>query len=208
MDIYQFHTWSTRFNSQDEWFEAIQQLKTEGKIRASGVSVPDTTPHYVIGALVEGKIDSVQLIYNIFEQFSAWNTLKVCKAHGIGVIVRVPFDEGALTGKYSNDTIFPDGDVRQHYFRGNNLKTVVKKVNEIKKYKDNNHPKLSMADLALRFCLSNDAVSTVIPGIRNIRQAEMNIAVSDGNSFNKNEMDQLAQFAWRKDFWNEEVELQ
>ncbi len=205
VDVYQFHTWSMRFNDQVEWFEAFEKLKNDGKIRASGASVPDIDPYFIDGALAEGKIDSIQLIYNLFEQFPAWNTLKVCKANNIGVIVRVPFDEGALTGKYNTDTTFPEGDVRQHYFRGNNLKAVVDRVNEIKKYKDEKHPTFSMAELALKFCLSNDAVSTVIPGTRNIKQAEMNTSVSDGKYFSKNEIKELEQFAWRKDFWNEEV---
>jgi aryl-alcohol dehydrogenase-like predicted oxidoreductase len=204
VDIYQFHTWSTKFNVQDEWFEALEQLKKEGKIRASGVSVPDTTPHYAIGALVEGKIDTIQLIYNIFEQTPAWNTLKVCKANDIGVIVRVPFDEGALTGKYTSDTSFEDGDIRKHYFRGRNLTNVVLRVDELKKYKSRNYPSLSMPEFALKFCLSNNAVSTVIPGIRNVLQAESNTSVCDGEYFSKTEIENLDQFAWRKDFWNEE----
>ena len=206
LDIYQFHTWSAKFNSQDEWYETFEELKQQGKIRASGVSVPDYTPDYVIGALVDGRIDSIQLIYNIFEQFPAWNILKVCKANNVGVIVRVPFDEGALTGKYSNETVFPEGDIRQHYFRGNNLKKVVKKITEIEYYKNETFNKLSMAELALKFCLSNNAVSTVIPGMRNMKQAEMNIAVSNGNYFSRDELDKLEQFAWRKDYWNEEIE--
>lgn len=205
VDVYQFHTWSMRFNDQVDWFETFEILKKDGKIRASGASVPDIDPYFIDGALAEGKIDSIQLIYNLFEQFLAWNTLKVCKAHNIGVIVRVPFDEGALTGKYNLDTTFPDGDVRQHYFRGMNLKAVIEKVNEIKKYKDEKHPDLSMADFALKFCLSNDTVSTVIPGIRNIKQAEMNTSVSDGLYLSKEELEELTKFAWRKDFWNEEV---
>ena len=206
VDIYQFHTWSMRFNDQEEWFEAFEQLKKDGKIRASGASVPDIDPYFIDGALVEGKIDSIQLIYNLFEQFPAWNTLKVCKANNIGVIVRVPFDEGALTGKYNFETTFPDGDVRQHYFRGNNLKAVIVRVNEIKNYKDDKHPNLSMADFALKFCLSNNTVSTVIPGIRNTKQAELNTLVSDGNYFDNVEMKELEQFTWRKDYWNEEIE--
>lgn len=208
IDVYQFHTWSMRFNSQEEWFETLEKLKKDGKIRASGASVPDIDPYFIDGALADGKIDSIQLIYNLFEQFPAWNTLKVCKAHNIGVIVRVPFDEGALTGKYNSDTTFPDGDVRSHYFRGSNLKAVVKKVDKIKKYKDEKYPNLTMADFALKFCLSNDAVSTVIPGIRNMKQAELNTSVSDGEYFSKNEMKELEKFAWSKDFWNEEIELQ
>lgn len=207
VDVYQFHTWSMRFNDQVEWVEAFEKLKKDGKIRASGASVPDIDPYFIDGALAEGKIDSIQLVYNLFEQSPAWNTLKVCKAHNIGVIVRVPFDEGALTGKYNYDTTFPEGDVRQHYFRGNNLKAVVDKVMEIQKYKDEKHLELSMADFALKFCLSNDAVSTAIPGIRNIKQAEMNTSVSDDSYLSKEELKELTKFAWRKDFWNEEVEL-
>lgn len=207
VDIYQFHTWSAKFNIHDEWFEALELLKQQGKIRASGVSVPDTAPHYVIGSLVEGRIDSIQLIYNLFEQFPAWNTLKVCKAHDIGVIIRVPFDEGALTGKYNYNTNFDPDDVRKHYFRGKNLVTVVDKVNLIREYKNKYFPNLTMAQLALKFCLSNDVVSTVIPGIRSIKQAEQNTSVSDGKYFNEEDLLGLEQFAWRKDFWNEEIKL-
>ena len=85
------------------------------------------------------------------------------------------------------------------------MKAVVDRTKEIKKYNDEKYPELSMADFALKFCLSNEAVSTVIPGIRNIDQAEMNTSVSDGNYFSKEEMKELERFAWRKDFWNEEV---
>ncbi|MCF8240333.1 MAG: aldo/keto reductase [Melioribacteraceae bacterium] len=205
IDVYQLHTWSAKFNINDELFETFEKLKNDGKIRASGASVPDTAPHYIIGALVDGKIDSIQLIYNLFEQFPAWNTLKVCKDYDIGVIVRVPFDEGALTGKYDENTIFSEGDIRNHYFRGNNLKIVSEKVNEIVKFKAEKFPELSMADFALKFCLSNNTVSTVIPGIRNIHQAEMNTSVSDGKYFTSDELKELSKFAWRKDFWNEEV---
>lgn len=207
IDIYQFHTWSTKFNIQDEWFTALEKLKQEGKIRASGISVPDTTPHYALGTLVEGRIDTIQLIYNLFEQEPGWNTLKVCKAHNIGVIARVPFDEGSLTGKFSDDTKFNDGDVRQHYFRGNNLRAAVKKVDELKEFKDQFFPKLSMVEFALKFCLSNDSVSTVIPGIRNKIQAELNTSVSDGVYFNSKELKNIEKFAWQKDFWNEEIEV-
>lgn len=207
IDVYQFHTWSTKFNIQDDWFEALENLKQQGKIRASGISVPDITPHYAIGAIVDGRVDSIQLIYNLFEQTPAWNTMKVCKAHEIGVIVRVPFDEGSLTGKFNYDTKFEFGDVRNHYFRGKNLQAVVKKVNAIKSYKEFNFPRLSMAELALKFCLSNEIVSTVIPGIRNIKQAELNTNVSDGKYFNKEDLLGLSQFSWQKDFWNKEIEL-
>ena len=206
VDIYQFHTWASAFNIRDEWFEAMSKLKQQGKIRAIGVSVHDTTPDSVLASLVNDTVDSVQVIYNIFEQYPEFNLLPIAEKTGTGIIVRVPFDEGSLTGKFRTDTTFPEGDVRKHYFRGNNLPTVIHKVKEIEDFKNKKgHTAWSMPDYALRFCLSHSSVSTVIPGIRNINQAEMNTAVSDGILLDKNELEELKQFYWRKDFWHEEV---
>ncbi|MBN1300169.1 MAG: aldo/keto reductase [Melioribacteraceae bacterium] len=204
IDVYQFHTWSVNFNNEDEWFEAVEELKKAGKIRAFGVSVPDTTPDIIISSIINGRIDSVQLIFNLFEQYPKWNILPVCGKYGTAVIVRVPFDEGALTGKYTPETKFPDGDVRNHYFRGNNLKKVIERVDNIKKYFSLKYSGQEIADSALRFCLSEDNVSTVIPGIRNIRQAELNTSVSDGKLFAPEEMKDMEKFYWRKNFWFEE----
>ncbi len=209
LDIYQFHTWASAFNICDEWFEAMNKLKQQGKIRAIGVSVHDTTPDSVLASLVNGRVDSVQVIYNIFEQYPQFNLLPIAEKMGTGIIVRVPFDEGSLTGKFTTEATFKEGDVRGHYFRGNNLKAVVKRVKEIEKFKDSmGHSKWSMAEYALRFCLSHSAVSTVIPGIRNVNQAELNCAVGDGNWLDKNEIEELKKFYWRKDFWNEEVSIE
>ncbi|MEW6652543.1 MAG: aldo/keto reductase [Bacteroidota bacterium] len=205
VDIYQFHTWAARFNVQDEWFEAIQKLKEEGKIRAAGVSVPDSTPDNVIGALAKGKIDSVQVIYNLFEQYPNWNLFPICHKLGIGVVVRVPFDEGSLTGKFNAETKFHETDIRRFYFRGKNLQVTLEKVEEIKKYLNGKSIQVCLPEFALRFCLSSSAVSTVIPGIRNIAQAEMNTAVSDGILLDKSELHDLEKFAWRRNFWVEEI---
>jgi aryl-alcohol dehydrogenase-like predicted oxidoreductase len=207
LDVYQFHTWASGFNIRNEWFEAMFKLKEQGKIRAIGVSVHDTTPDSVIGSLAMKRVDAVQVIYNIFEQYPEHNLFPVCRAMDAAVIVRVPFDEGALTGKFTEDTTFPEGDVRRHYFRGSNLKSVIKKVNEIKEVKNIHYSEMSLAEYALKFTLSNPAVSTVIPGIRNVSQAELNTAASNGNILSISEKEELKKFYWRKDFWREEIEL-
>jgi aryl-alcohol dehydrogenase-like predicted oxidoreductase len=206
IDVYQFHTWSSSFNIEGEWVEAMAKLKEQGKIRAVGVSVPDTRPESVAGALALGTVQAVQVIYNIFEQFPKWDLFPVAKHLGAGIIVRVPFDEGALTGKFTASTRFPDRDVRGHYFRGRNLPAVVQRVKEIERFKNGLHPEMSLAEYALRFCLSHAAVGTVIPGIRTAAQADMNVAASDGNLLSPDELRSLEQFAWRKDFWSEEVQ--
>lgn len=207
IDVYQFHTWAHAFNLRNEWYEAMLKLKQQGKIRAIGVSVHDTTPDSVIGALALDKVDSVQVIYNIFEQYPGFNLFPVSKKLKKAIIIRVPFDEGALTGKFTINTTFAEGDVRRHYFRGNNLIATVNKVDEIKSFKDKKHSEMQMAEYALRFCLSNPSVSTVIPGIRNCVQAELNSAASDGKIFSDEELKELEKFYWRKDLWNEEIEI-
>ena len=205
LDVYQFHTWVPAFNLRDEHFEAMNRLKEQGKIRSVGVSVPDTTPENVIGALARGAVDAVQVIYNLFEQFPRRNLFPVAERLGTAIIVRVPFDEGALTGKYTLETTFPEGDVRRHYFRGGNLPAVAKRVEAIHAIKDRRHPEMPMAEYALRFALSHDAVSTVIPGMRTPRQVEMNTAAGDGAYLTRDELSELDAVAWRKDFWAHDV---
>ncbi len=206
LDVYQFHTWLAPFNVRDEHFEAIHRLKEQGKVRAFGVSVPDTEPENVIGAIARGEVDSVQVIYNLFEQVPRWNLFPVTERLDAAVIVRVPFDEGALTGKFTTETTFPRGDVRRHYFRGGNLEAVVDRVDAIREIKDRRHPEMPMAEYALRFALSHRAVSTVIPGMRNPEQAKMNAATGDGAWLDEEELRELEAVAWRKDFWHEEFE--
>jgi len=205
IDVLQFHTWVSGFNVQDEWFEAVTRLKEQGKIKAFGASVPDRTPDNIIGSIVQGRIDSVQVIYNIFEQYPSFNLFPVCEKFNTAVIIRVPFDEGALTGKYNLNTKFAKGDVRNHYFRNNNLKSVVERVKRIDDSRSEEYKNLSMAEYALRFCLSHPAVSTVIPGIRSVLQAEANVRAGDGIGLSGKELQKLSQHFWRKDFWSEEV---
>ncbi len=205
IDVYQFHTWATAFNVNDEWYGAMMRLKQEGKIRAIGVSVPDTTPDDVIGALALGKVDAVQVIYNIFEQYPGWNLFPVCRKLGTAVIVRVPFDEGALTGRFTESTTFPEGDVRRQYFRGSNLRAVVRRVERVRTFACERHPGMPLPEFALRFCLSHEAVSTVIPGIRTVAQAEANVKAGDGRTLAEQELRDIEKFAWRKDFWHNEV---
>ena len=208
VDIYQFHTWASSFNLNDEVLGAMERLREAGKIRAAGVSVPDTTPDNVIGALAMDRVRSVQVIYNLFDQYPTRNLFPAAERFGAGIIVRVPFDEGALTGKFTAKTTFPESDVRRHYFRGRNLTAVIDRVAEIEAFKNRRHPEMPMAEYALRFALSHSAVHTVIPGMRNVHQVEMNVAAGDGNALDSEELAELRRFAWRKDFWNEEVDHQ
>jgi len=205
LDLYQLHTWTRAFNETDEWFEAMSRLKEQGKIRAIGISVSNAQPEDVIGTIERGRIDAIQVVYNIFEQLPAERLLPLCQEQDVAVIARVPFDEGSLTGKFTKETTFPEGDFRKFYFRGRNLEVVVDRVEEVRAFKNLRHPEMSMPEYALRYCLSHRAVSTVIPGIRSVAQAEMNSAPSDGQLLDEEELAEMKRFAWHRDLWHEEV---
>ena len=147
----------------------------------------------------EGYLDVVQVIYNIFEQQPAAELLPVAQKEGVGIVVRVAFDEGALTGKYTKEHQFPEDDFRSKYFAGDRLERAVERVNKIKEdIKDSNY---SMPEAALKFTLTHPAVSTVIPGIRNVQQAEANAKVSDLPEMTPELIEKLKLHMWRRQFW-------
>ena len=183
----------------DEWWEAIQKLKEEGKIRFFGVSINDHEPWNAIELIKTGRVDTVQVIYNIFDQSPEDELFPICMQYNIGVIVRVPFDEGSLTGKITPETKFPDGDWRNRYFRDDRKQQVWERVKKLEKLLGNEAQTLS--ELALRFCLSHEAVSTVIPGMRKVQHVEENVKVSDGRKLSQKMLFELRKHRWVRNFY-------
>src|SRR5206468_2459801 len=122
-------------------------------------------------------LDNVQVDYNVFEQEPEAEFFPAAKQNNVGVIVRVAFDESVLTGKLTPQSKFAEGDFRNNYFAGDRLERAVTRTEKVKQTIGSAEPNLATA--ALKFALKPDAVSTVIPGIRNIQQAEANMGVSD-----------------------------
>jgi len=199
IDILQLHTWTRAWNKNPLPLITLNKLKEEGKIRFIGVSTPEDDQNCVIDLMRQGYIDTVQVIYNIFEQEAAAELLPEAIKNDVGIIVRVVFDEGVLTGKYRADSTFPEGDFRNYYFAGDRLERAVKRVERIKEAIEGLN--LTMAEVALKFGLSHDAVSTIIAGIRNVQQAEMNCAVSDLPDLSEDLLINMRKHAWRRGFW-------
>ena len=195
IDLYQFHNWTSSFNIVDELYDAMDKLKRDGKIRAVGVSVPDDDQDSAIGAIVDNKIDAVQLLYNIFEQTPQYNLLPVCEKFNIGVINRVPLFEGALTGKFKKNTRFHRNDWRGKLFGGKNMGIILNYIEKLESLKNEYYPALSLAQYALRFCLSHPAVSTVIPGMRKPEQVLENIQAINKGVCSEKELRELCSFA-------------
>ncbi len=193
IDLQQFHVWEDAWSNQDDWKRAIEKLKTEGKIKHIGISVNRWEPNNVLETLKTGLIDSVQVIYNIFDQAPEEKLFPLCRKLDIGVIARVPFDEGTLTGTLTKDTTFPKDDWRSTYFVPENLNASVDRAEELKPLVPS---RMSMAQMALRFILCNDDVHTIIPGMRKVRNVEANIATSDGKKLSASLLEELKGHRW------------
>ena len=200
IDVLQLHTWTRAWNRNPRPFEILRKLQAEGKIRAIGVSTPEQDQNSVIDLMRGGWIDSVQVIYNIFEQEPAAELLPVAQEMNVGIIVRVVFDEGSLTGKFTPETRFAPDDFRNNYFAGDRLERSVRRAETLKvEIADTG---LTLAQVALKFALMHPAVSTVIPGIRNVAQAEANTAASEIAPLSDAVMLKLREHNWQRGFWN------
>jgi aryl-alcohol dehydrogenase-like predicted oxidoreductase len=200
IDVQQFHVWSDEWIDDSEWSDAIGKLKSEGKIRHFGVSINDHEPENALKLAASGKVDTFQVIYNIFDQSPEEKLFPYCLAHKIGIIVRVPLDEGSLTGSVTPDSTFPEGDFRARYFRDDRRQQVTDRVSQLRPFLG---PEASsLAELALRFVITNPAVSTVIPGMRTVRNVEGNCKISDGRLLSEKMIRELRKHRWDRNFYH------
>jgi len=199
IDVQQFHVWSDEWVGWGDWLEAVEGLKSEGKIRFFGVSINDHQPANAVRLIETGVVDTVQVIYNVFDQSPEDELFPACQEHGVGVIVRVPFDEGALTGRITPEITFDEGDFRNHYFRGNRKEQVYERVRAI--VSELGVTEDEVAEVALRCVLSHPAVSTVIPGMRSVRNVERNMAVADGKGLPGDQAQRLKAHRWDRNFY-------
>jgi aryl-alcohol dehydrogenase-like predicted oxidoreductase len=199
LDLLQLHTWTRAWNRNPTPFKVLRELQREGRIGLIGVSTPEHDQNSVIELMRGGWVDSVQVIYNIFEQEPAAELLDVARECGVGIIVRVAFDEGALTGKFTMNTKFGTDDFRHNYFAGDRLSRSVARAEKVRR--DLAGSEFTLAEAALKFVLAHPAVSTVIPGIRNVAQAEANCGVSDLPALPADLLKKLHRHNWRRGFW-------
>lgn len=193
IDLMQFHVWEDNWANQDEWQDAITRLTEQGKVQAWGISINRWEPDNSLNTLRTGMIDAVQVIYNIFDQNPEDNLFPLCKELNLGIIARVPFDEGTLTGTFTKETTFPADDWRSTYFVPENLNSSVEHADALKPLIPDG---MTMPEMALRFILSNPDVHTTIPGMRQLRNVEANTAVSDGRGLLPELLHELRAHRW------------
>ncbi|MBI4790751.1 MAG: aldo/keto reductase [Chloroflexi bacterium] len=200
IDLQQFHVWLDEWANQDEWKEAALELKRQGKVRAFGVSLNfPLEPDYGAQAIASGLIDVCQVVYNIYEQTPRHALFPLARKEQIGIIARAPLDEGALSGKITPETVFPAGSFQESYFRGDRRCEVWEHAQALDLLLRGDVE--SLPEAALRFCLSEPVVSTVIVGMRQPEHAAMNVKASDKGPLPTEDLERLKARAWEHNFW-------
>ncbi|MGH9661982.1 MAG: aldo/keto reductase [Bryobacteraceae bacterium] len=199
IDLQQLHVWNPEWIERDEWRRAFEDLKRSGKARAVGVSINDHQPDSALALVETGLIDTVQVIYNVFDQSPERRLLPLCRQRDIGVLARVPLDEGSLAGSVTEQTVFQPGEFRAFYFRGDRKREVAQRIAALRG--DLGDTGETLAETALRFCLSQDAVSTVIPGMRKIRNVESSCRVSEKGALDARVLEILRRHTWARNFY-------
>ncbi len=196
IDLQQFHVWEDGWAQQDEWKEAISKLQQQGKVQAWGISVNRWEPNNSLQTLQTKLIDAVQVIYNIFDQAPEDKLFPLCRELDLGIIARVPFDEGTLTGTLTKETTFPKDDWRSTYFVPENLNASVDHAGALNQLLPEG---MNLPEMALRFILSHPDVSTTIPGMRKIRNVVANMSVSDGKNLDDDLLRELKKHRWDRE---------
>ncbi len=199
IDLQQFHVWNDKWANNDEWKEAIYQLKKDGKVRYFGISINDHQPWNGIEAGKTGLIDCYQVIFNIFDQSPTDELFQFCKENKIAILARVPLDEGSLTGNITPETTFPEKDWRNSYFRGERKKEVHERVQNIwEDVKDENE---NLAEAALRYIISFDEVTSVIPGMRSEKNLLSNVKSIEKGKLSETTLEKLKSHRWIRNFY-------
>lgn len=199
IDIQQFHVWNARWTEQDEWKRDVEDLKKSGKVRYFGVSLTEHDPDSGIDLATSGLVDLLQVIYNIFDPAAADRLFPIAAKNGVGILARVPFDEGSLAGAIHEETKFEEGDFRTFYFRGERKKLVADRVRRLQR----DVPEFAsrLPELALRFCLSHPAVTSVIPGMRRASHVTNNVRTAMAGPLAPQVLAVLEKHRWNRNFY-------
>jgi aryl-alcohol dehydrogenase-like predicted oxidoreductase len=200
VDVYQLHTWCSGWNNETEWYEAMLKLKEQGKIKAIGISVSDHRPDEANGAIAAGRVDSIQVIYNLLEQRPRFHLFPLARTHNVGILARVPLASGALAGTWNENQKFAPDDWRASVFTGETLRRTVLRVNALKQIAA--EVGCSMVEFAVRYCISDPTVSSTIPGARTPQQAESLMRAMQSGPLPESALRQI------EDLWEQEFKHQ
>lgn len=201
IDLLQLHCWIQAGIHELDWLEALNELRIEGKIDRIGVSIRDYRPEDGVDLARLGLVESMQVVFNLFEQRPASGLFKASDRNTPAFIARVPLDSGSLTGTWTGDTYagWQAGSVPHTLFRGERFAETLSRVEALRAACTPYYP--TLAEAAMRYVLSAPETTTVIPGMRNPAEIDMNIAYADGAEFPSELLAQLPAHAWPRNYY-------
>jgi aryl-alcohol dehydrogenase-like predicted oxidoreductase len=202
LSLQQLHVWHDAWLDDPEWGacrDRMARLQQEGKVLHWGISINDHAPETALRVLADPLFETAQVIYNIYDRSPERALFGLARTKPLGIIVRVPFDEGALTGQIRATTVFPPGDWREEYFSGDRRAEAERRGNALAQLLGEEVE--TLPEMALRFCLSSPAVSTVIPGMRRPAHVRQNAAASVKGPLSAPLLSKLKAHAWDKNWY-------
>ncbi len=201
IDLLQLHCWVADGTQALDWLETLNELRLAGKIDHVGVSIRDYRPAEGVGLATLGLVDSIQVVFNLFEQTPAHELFPAGASTDTAFIARVPFDSGSLIGHWTADTYagWEPGSVPHTLFRGDRFAETLRRVEALKAVTTAHYP--TLAEAAMRFTLSSPQVATVIPGMKNPAEVDMNVAYSDGQPYPDDLLGQLSEHNWPRNYY-------
>ena len=201
IDLLQLHLWFSDGTKQLEWLDILSSLVKAGKVREIGVSLPDIKPETGIELAKTTLVSSQQVIYNLFEQAPNVELFRAGEQTNTAFIARVPFDSGALTGTWTEDTYntWSIDDKRHHMYQGKRFNETLQRVEKLKELCRSYG--YSLPEAAMRFCLADSAVSTVACGMRNAEEVKLNTLYSDEKRFNEELAEKIKGHHWQHKFY-------
>jgi aryl-alcohol dehydrogenase-like predicted oxidoreductase len=202
LDLFQLHCWLSDGLSSLDWLETLSDLRREGKIDHVGVSIRDNRPEEGVGLAGQGLVDSIQVVFNMFDQRPAGDLFKAGEETSTAFIARVPLDSGSLTGLWTKESYgsFESGSQPHSMFRGERFSETLTRVEKLKAICKPHYP--SLAEAAMRYVLSAAQVSAVIPGMKSRAEVDMNIVYSDGAPFPAELASQLPAHVWTRNYYH------
>jgi aryl-alcohol dehydrogenase-like predicted oxidoreductase len=202
IDLYQMHSFMPSAMVELDWLETLHKLRREGKIDRIGVSLRDNEPDEALDAANFGIVDSFQVIFNIFEQRPALQLFPAGEKSNSAFIARVPLDSGALVGNWTPDSYaqFELGSQQHTMFRGNRFAETLKRVETLKVICKPYYA--TLAEAAMRYVLSEPHLSTLIPGMKNRKEVDMNIVNCDGAAFPTELKTKLHDHIWIRNYYS------
>ena len=201
IDLFQLHSFMPSAMVELDWLETLMKLRLEGKIDRIGVSLRDNRPQEGVDLVAAGLVDSVQVIFNMFEQRPAAKLFPEGARTGTAFIARVPLDSGSLIGEWTKDSYaqFEPGSQQFNMFRGERFAETLARVEKLKAICKPYYP--SLAEAAMRYVMSAPELSVLIPGMKNPSEVDKNIEYSDGAAFPPELKHQLPPHIWIRDYY-------